>query len=122
MCVCVPMYLTTPHRTSLLLLLITPYHTALHRYEVRAKGRRCMDDIDSFIRSSGFFRESGIVYCLSRNDCEKTAEQLTKLGHRAGFYHANIAAGERADVQRRWSKDEINVICATVAFGMGGCG
>ncbi|CAI7921335.1 unnamed protein product, partial [Closterium sp. NIES-54] len=91
-------------------------------YEVRAKGRRCMDDIDSFIRSSGFFRESGIVYCLSRNDCEKTAEQLTKLGHRAGFYHANIAAGERADVQRRWSKDEINVICATVAFGMGGCG
>ncbi|GJP32612.1 hypothetical protein CLOM_g17224 [Closterium sp. NIES-68] len=89
------------------------------RYEVRAKGRRCMDDIDSFIRRSGFLGESGIVYCLSRNDCEKTAEQLTKLGHRAGFYHANIAAPERADVQRRWSKDEINVICATVAFGMG---
>lgn len=41
------------------------------------------------------------------------------LGHKAAFYHGSMDPGQRAFVQRQWSKDEINIICATVAFGMG---
>lgn len=88
------------------------------RYEVRGKSKKCMEEIDELIRAH-YFRESGIVYCLSRNDCEKTAAKLRELGHNAAFYHGSMEANERNDVQRRWSKDEVNIICATVAFGMG---
>lgn len=40
-------------------------------------------------------------------------------GHKAAFYHGTMDAAQRAFVQKQWSKDEINIICATVAFGMG---
>ncbi|MFS7919646.1 putative DNA helicase [Helianthus anomalus] len=52
-------------------------------------------------------------------DCEKVAEKLKEYGHKAAFYHASMDPELRASVQKQWSKDEINVICATVAFGMG---
>lgn len=42
-----------------------------------------------------------------------------ECGHKAAFYHGNMDAAQRAFVQKQWSKDEINIICATVAFGMG---
>ncbi|XP_019093054.1 PREDICTED: ATP-dependent DNA helicase Q-like 4B isoform X2 [Camelina sativa] len=65
------------------------------------------------------FDECGIIYCLSRMDCEKVTETLRAFGHKAAFYHGNMDPGKRAFVQKKWSKDEINIICATVAFGMG---
>ncbi|XWS62820.1 hypothetical protein CRYUN_Cryun06bG0043400 [Craigia yunnanensis] len=61
----------------------------------------------------------------SRMDCEKVAEKLQgafpiqKYGHKAAFYHGNMDPAQRASIQKQWSKDEINIICATVAFGMG---
>lgn len=42
-----------------------------------------------------------------------------EFGHKAAFYHASMDPDERASVQKMWSKDEVNIICATVAFGMG---
>lgn len=42
-----------------------------------------------------------------------------ECGHKAAFYHGSIDPPQRAFVQKQWSKDEINIICATVAFGMG---
>lgn len=42
-----------------------------------------------------------------------------EFGHNAAFYHASMDPDKRAAVQKMWSKDEINIICATVAFGMG---
>lgn len=42
-----------------------------------------------------------------------------EFGHKAAFYHGSIEPAQRALVQKQWSKDEINIICATVAFGMG---
>lgn len=48
-----------------------------------------------------------------------SAYYLQKLGHKAAFYHGSMDPGKRAFVQKKWSKDEINIICATVAFGMG---
>ncbi|CAI0375305.1 unnamed protein product, partial [Linum tenue] len=87
-------------------------------YAVIPKTKKCLDDIDTFIKEN-HYDECGIIYCLSRMDCEKVAEKLQQCGHKAAFYHGNMETTQRAFVQRQWSKDEVNIICATVAFGMG---
>ncbi|XP_058088855.1 ATP-dependent DNA helicase Q-like 4A isoform X2 [Magnolia sinica] len=87
-------------------------------YSIMPKTKKCLDDIDKFIREN-HFDECGIIYCLSRLDCEKVAEKLQECGHKASFYHGSMDPQQRAFVQKQWSKDEINIICATVAFGMG---
>eukprot|EP00899_Mesostigma_viride_P025609 jgi/Mesvir1/6232/Mv00910-RA.1 len=89
------------------------------RYEVRKKTKRCVEDIHKFI-SENHPNDSGIVYCLSRQNCEQTAAKLREMGGiSVGFYHANMEPEERHRVQLAWSRDEIKVICATIAFGMG---
>ncbi|XVF01151.1 hypothetical protein REPUB_Repub04eG0063700 [Reevesia pubescens] len=87
-------------------------------YSVIPKTKKCVDDIDKFIKEN-HFDECGIIYCLSRMDCEKVAEKLQEYGHKAAFYHGNMDPAQRTSIQKQWSKDEINIICATVAFGMG---
>ncbi|KAI4341997.1 hypothetical protein MLD38_026661 [Melastoma candidum] len=87
-------------------------------YSVIPKTKKCLEDIDKFIKEN-HFDECGIIYCLSRMDCEKVSEKLQECGHKAAFYHGNMDGAQRAFVQKQWSKDEVNVICATVAFGMG---
>ncbi|KAI6678723.1 hypothetical protein NL676_039519 [Syzygium grande] len=87
-------------------------------YVVVPKTKKCLEDIDKFIKEN-HFDECGIIYCLSRMDCEKVAEKLQEYGHKAAFYHGSMDSALRAFVQKQWSKDEINIICATVAFGMG---
>ncbi|XVE49096.1 hypothetical protein DITRI_Ditri01bG0054600 [Diplodiscus trichospermus] len=87
-------------------------------YSVIPKTKKCVDDINKFIKEN-HFDECGIIYCLSRMDCEKVAEKLQEYGHKAAFYHGNMDPAQRAFIQKQWSKDEINIICATVAFGMG---
>ncbi|RRT78120.1 hypothetical protein B296_00027594 [Ensete ventricosum] len=87
-------------------------------YCVIPKTKKCLEDIDKFIKEN-HFDECGIIYCLSRMDCEKVAEKLQEFGHKAAFYHGTMDPLQRAYVQKQWSKDEINIICATVAFGMG---
>ncbi|KAG8368802.1 hypothetical protein BUALT_Bualt15G0084600 [Buddleja alternifolia] len=88
------------------------------RYSVVPKTKKCLEDIDKFIKEN-HFDECGIIYCLSRMDCEKVAEKLQEYGHKAAFYHGSMEPTQRAFIQRQWSKDEVNIICATVAFGMG---
>lgn len=63
--------------------------------------------------------ESGIVYTLSRKAAESTAQYLTTLGIKALPYHAGMDPEERTLVQEAFQRDDIEVICATVAFGMG---
>ncbi|MFI1755682.1 DNA helicase RecQ [Streptomyces sp. NPDC020571] len=72
----------------------------------------------------GFLREehpgdAGIVYCLSRNSVEKTAEFLSRNGIEAVPYHAGLDAGTRAAHQSRFLREEGLVVVATIAFGMG---
>lgn len=88
------------------------------RFSVIPKTKKCMEDINKFIKAN-HDDECGIIYCLSRMDCEKVAEKLQEYGHKAAFYHGSMDPDLRASVQKQWSKDEINIICATVAFGMG---
>jgi ATP-dependent DNA helicase RecQ len=63
--------------------------------------------------------QSGIVYCLSRKTVEGVAEFLKKHGIRAGHYHAGMDGEMRARVQDAFQNDEIDVVVATIAFGMG---
>lgn len=90
-------------------------------YEVRPKGARkeVLDNIAKTIKT--FYQgQSGIIYCLSRANCEAIAEKLQKeYGIRAKHYHAGMEAQDKAEVQRKWQAGEFNVIVATIAFGMG---
>jgi ATP-dependent DNA helicase RecQ len=62
---------------------------------------------------------STIIYCFSRKDTESLALQLTHKGHKALAYHAGLPAQDRKRVQERFIRDEVPIIVATIAFGMG---
>src|SRR5574344_687476 len=63
--------------------------------------------------------DAGIIYCLSKKSTEKVASQLQAKGIRAAAYHAGLSMEERDHSQLLFNQDQIQVICATVAFGMG---
>ena len=63
--------------------------------------------------------ESGIVYCLARRTVEQTVAFLQRAGVRAAPYHAGLEAAERVAHQDAFARDEVDVIVATIAFGMG---
>ncbi|CAN5820163.1 hypothetical protein BH20ACT11_BH20ACT11_01870 [soil metagenome] len=62
---------------------------------------------------------SGIVYCFTRKECEELAAELRQAGLDADHYHAGLDDGRRSEVQERFMTDELSVVVATVAFGMG---
>src|SRR5918998_213981 len=61
----------------------------------------------------------GIIYGTTRKECEELAESLKRAGVNAAHYHAGLGAAERSSVQERFMTDEIDVVVATIAFGMG---
>lgn len=85
-------------------------------YEVREKNDP-KRDIIKYIRSHP--RQSGIIYCLSRKKVEELAELLNVNGVRALPYHAGLDPKVRADNQDAFLMEEVDVIVATIAFGMG---
>ncbi len=88
----------------------------LHVYR-KGDGRNTRADVLALVRERA--DRSGIVYCLSRKTVEATAEFLREHGVRALPYHAGMDSADRSRVQDAFRRDEIDVVVATVAFGMG---
>ncbi|XP_020083930.1 mediator of RNA polymerase II transcription subunit 34 isoform X3 [Ananas comosus] len=82
-------------------------------------GKVVIDEIADYIRGSCSNNESGIVYCFSRKECEQVAKELRDRGISADYYHADMDVVARGKVHLRWSKNKLQVIVGTVAFGMG---
>jgi len=85
-------------------------------YQVRNK-TEVLSQISGFIKDRP--GESGIVYRISRKDVEKTAAYLGTRGIRALPYHAGLSREERKENQEKFNNDEVEVVVATTAFGMG---
>ena len=85
-------------------------------YEIRDKSDPKRDIIKYIRQNPG---KSGIIYCLSRKKVEELAELLNINGIKAAPYHAGLDAKTRADNQDRFLMEDIDVIVATIAFGMG---
>jgi ATP-dependent DNA helicase RecQ len=81
------------------------------------KGKEKLQFIVNFIKARPM--EAGIIYCLSRKNTESVAEELRRRGIRALPYHAGLPAQERSQTQEAFKRDELAVVCATIAFGMG---
>ena len=83
----------------------------------KGRGDGVRDQILRFVRQRR--GESGIVYCLSRRAADSTAEFLARKGIRAAAYHAGMTPEQRSRAQDAFSSDDLDVVCATIAFGMG---
>jgi len=98
----------------------TIYKSSFNRsnlfYEVRAK-RNVIKEICKFVKQNQ--GKSGIIYCLSRKKVEEVAEVLNLNGVKALPYHAGLDPKVRADTQDKFLMEDVDVIVATIAFGMG---
>ncbi|XP_075063607.1 recQ-like DNA helicase BLM [Mixophyes fleayi] len=90
------------------------------KYEVlHKKPKKVAQDCVEWIKKN-HPNESGIIYCLSRHECDTVADTLQKEGLAALAYHAGLSDSNRDYVQQKWiNQDGCQVICATIAFGMG---
>ena len=86
-------------------------------YEIRPKTKDVDMDIAKFIKQHP--GKSGIVYCLSRKKVEELAAVLVANDIKAAPYHAGLESQKRSETQDRFLMEDINVIVATIAFGMG---
>lgn len=87
--------------------------TVKRGYQQKEKSKTILEFID---RHAG---ECGIIYCMSRSKTETVAQMLQKHGIRCGIYHAGLSTQQRDATQDDFINDRIQVVCATIAFGMG---
>ncbi|MFC6999770.1 DNA helicase RecQ [Rufibacter roseus] len=80
-------------------------------------GQKRMEAILDFLEERPF--QPGIIYCLSRKATETMARKLQEKGYNADYYHAGLSARDREKVQEKFLQDNVMIMCATIAFGMG---
>ncbi len=80
-------------------------------------GQKRFERLQEFLKTHR--NQAGIVYCLSRAGTEDLAGKLSRLGYKADAYHAGMSTEARHRIQDAFLKDEMTIMCATVAFGMG---
>ncbi|XKL68718.1 hypothetical protein PGB90_006487 [Kerria lacca] len=90
------------------------------KYEVVPKksSKGALDEIIELIKKK-FNRLPGILYCLSRKECDSIAETLNLRNIKAMSYHAGLSDKQRNNAQSLWISNKVQVVCATIAFGMG---
>ncbi|KZV66696.1 ATP-dependent DNA helicase [Peniophora sp. CONT] len=88
------------------------------RYRVLIKPRNVIKEMVQFINTT-HPGKTGIVYCMGRDKCEKVADQLTKEGIAARYFHAQMDSEDKKRVFEAWMDGRTKVVVATVAFGMG---
>lgn len=88
------------------------------KYVVVPKSSNTIEDMVTFIKSR-YNSASGIIYCLSRKECEEISQQMSQKGIKSAPYHAGLSDKVRETVQKDWITNKFKVICATIAFGMG---
>ncbi|MBI5561819.1 MAG: DNA helicase RecQ [Deltaproteobacteria bacterium] len=94
--------------------------SSFNRHNIHYFVRPKQNAYGSIVKYLEAHRESsGIIYALSRRSVEEAAERLREDGFQAGFYHAGLDAAERTRVQDEFARDELKIIAATIAFGMG---
>lgn len=76
-----------------------------------------MDYVVDYVRRHS--HENGIVYCSTRKDVERVYDNLTRAGIQTGYYHAGLSDEMRKDMQNKYAFDQLQVMVATNAFGMG---
>ena len=76
-----------------------------------------MDYVVDYVRRHS--HENGIIYCSTRKDVERVYDNLTRAGIQTGYYHAGLSDEMRKDMQNKYSFDQLQVMVATNAFGMG---
>lgn len=81
------------------------------------QGQDRMVQIQAFL--SKHRGESGIIYCLSRKGTEELSMRLNAMGLKSAYYHAGMDARDREQTQKQFQEDQVQIICATIAFGMG---
>ena len=86
------------------------------RYRVVPRGDEVQQVEEVIRRHAG---EAGIVYCIRRKDVDAVAAALASRGHRVAAYHAGMNADERREAQEAFASERVDIIVATVAFGMG---
>ncbi|XP_011505803.1 PREDICTED: Bloom syndrome protein homolog [Ceratosolen solmsi marchali] len=89
------------------------------RYSIINKSHKnSSDEVIGLIKIK-FKNDCGIIYCLSRKDCDDYARQMKMNGIKALSYHAGLTDKQRTEIQNQWISEKIKVVCATIAFGMG---
>ena len=78
---------------------------------------KCMDYVVDYVRRHS--HENGIIYCSTRKDVERVYDNLTRAGIQTGYYHAGLSDEMRKDMQNKYAFDQLQVMVATNAFGMG---
>jgi ATP-dependent DNA helicase RecQ len=97
------LFVTSSNRTNLKLII-------RHKENTQKK-------IDTLVKE--YQKDSVIIYCFSKSETDKIAKHLVKLGLRAVAYHGGMSAAERKKNQDLFIRDEVNIVVATTAFGMG---
>lgn len=97
-------------------VFVSSFNRANIHYYIQAK-RKAFEQVLQYLNEHR--NDGGIIYTLSRASTESIAGKLKEIGYKAAYYHAGMSSDERSHVQESFQRDEIKIIVATIAFGMG---